>query len=58
MIYEAKRECLAEFENLSEKEAIDVLYGDESGISLLPNVPYGWQFPDEVVTLPSERGGI
>ena len=31
-------------------------YGDESGVSLLPNVPYGWQFPDEVVTMPSERG--
>jgi transposase len=34
-----------------------VFYGDESGISLVPNVPYGWQFPDEAVTLPSERGG-
>ncbi len=32
-------------------------YGDESGVSLVPNVPYGWQFPGETVTLPSERGG-
>ncbi len=36
---------------------IDLYYGDESGISLLPNVPYAWQFVDETVTLPSERGG-
>jgi hypothetical protein len=48
---------LAELEALSEQGAIDVFYGDESGVSLLPDVPYAWQFADEVVTLPSERGG-
>jgi len=48
---------LSDFERLAEKGQIDIFYGDESGISLLPNVPYAWQFPDEIVTLPSERGG-
>lgn len=48
---------MAELEALSRQGAIDIFYGDESGVSLLPNVPYAWQFWDEVVTLPSERGG-
>lgn len=52
-----KREVLSEYEELSEQGAIDVFYGDESGVSLLPTVPYGWQFRDEVVELPSARGG-
>ena len=56
-IYAAKCDFLAEFESLSEHGLIDLYYGDESGISLLPNVPYAWQFADEKVTLPSERGG-
>ena len=33
------------------------MYGDESRVSLLPCVPYGWQFADEQVTMPSEKGG-
>ena len=32
-----------------------MFYGDESGVSMLPPVPYAWQFPGEAVTLPSER---
>jgi len=34
-----------------------LFYGDESGVSLLPCVPYAWQFADEQVVMPSERGG-
>lgn len=34
-----------------------MLYGDESRVSLLPCVPYGWQFKDEQVAMPSEKGG-
>ena len=34
-----------------------MFYGDESRVSLLPCVPYGWQFQDEQVTMPSGRGG-
>ncbi len=56
-IYEVKCECLAELEDLSERGLIDLYYGDESGVSLLPNVPYAGQFRDEEVSLPSERGG-
>ena len=39
-----KREYPAEFERLSERGHIDLFYGDESGVSLLPCVPYAWQF--------------
>jgi transposase len=42
---------------LSEQRHIDLLYGDESRVSLLPCIPYGWQFADEQVAMPSERGG-
>jgi transposase len=34
-----------------------LFYGDESGVSLLPCVPYAWQFTDEQVVMSSERGG-
>ncbi|HXG85809.1 MAG TPA: transposase [Pyrinomonadaceae bacterium] len=27
-----------------------------AGVALEPNVPYGWQFADEEVSMPSERG--
>jgi len=50
---------LAEFEALSEQGHIDLLYGDESRVSLLPCVPYGWQFTDEQVVMPSDgHGGV
>jgi len=58
-VYALKKECLTEFERLSEQGHIDLLYGDESRVSLLPCVPYGWQFADEQVSMPSEkRGGV
>jgi len=31
-------------------------YSDESRVSLLPCVPYDWQFADEQVAMPSEKG--
>ena len=58
-MYALKKEGLAEFEQLSEQGRIDLLYGDESRVSLLPCVPYGWQVADEQVAMPSEkRGGV
>lgn len=51
------REALAEVERLSGQGRVDVFYGDESRVSLRPCVPYGWQFKDERVVMPSERGG-
>jgi transposase len=41
---------------LSEQGRIDLFYGDESAVSLLPCVPYGWQFRDEQAFMPSSRG--
>lgn len=55
-VYELKCELLGEMERLSESGEIDLYYGDEAGVSLEPNVPYGWQFADEAVAMPSERG--
>jgi transposase len=56
-IYGLKRELLGRMECLSESGEIDLYYGDEAGVSLEPNVPYGWQFADEEVSMPSEKGG-
>ena len=56
-MYALKRDYLLELEALSEQGRIDLLYGDESRVSLLPCVPYAWQFKDEEVGIPSTRGG-
>ena len=55
-VYQLKRELLGEMERLSESGEIDLYYGDEAGVALEPCVPYGWQFSDEDVSMPSERG--
>lgn len=51
-----KREVLSELERLSESQRLDLYYGDEAAVALQPCVPYGWQFPDEQVALPSSSG--
>ena len=51
-----KGASLARLERLGEQGHLDVFYGDECGVSLLPCVPYGWQFTDETVSSPSHRG--
>jgi len=56
VVYEHKREILGELEYLSEQELIDLYYGDESRVSLEPCIPYGWQFPDEEVFMPTQKG--
>jgi transposase len=55
-IYRLKKEVLGKFEELSSSGLVDLYYGDESGVNMEPNVPYGWQFPDEEVSMPSEKG--
>ena len=55
-VYHHKREILDELETLAEKQTIDLYYADESGVSLEPLVPYGWQFPDEKVFMPAQKG--
>jgi transposase len=47
---------LRELEELANNRAIDLLYGDECQVSLLPCIPYGWQFADEEVAMPTARG--
>jgi transposase len=42
---------------LSEAGKIDLIYADAARLSLMACVPYGWQFPDEDVFMPSEQGG-
>lgn len=55
-VYRLKKEVLGRFEEFSEKGWLDLYYGDEAGVNLEPNVPYGWQFADEEVSMPSEKG--
>jgi transposase len=45
----------ADLEQLSEEGHIDLYYGDESHVCSQGYVPYGWQFPDEEVYIPSEK---
>lgn len=47
---------LGKIERLSQSGEIEVYYGDESGVSLQPSVPYGWQFAGEEVSSPAENG--
>ncbi len=51
-----KKEVLGELETFSEAGLIELVYGDEAGVSLEPCVPYGWQFSDEEVAMPTARG--
>ena len=55
-VYELKKEGVAVLERLSEAGLIELLYGDESRVSEQPCVPYGWQFSDEAVFIPSGQG--
>ena len=55
-VYQLKRGLLGDMERLSESGEVDLYYGDEAGVALEPNVPYGWQFCDEEVSMPSEKG--
>ena len=56
-IYQHKKAILGELEELSEDERIDLFYADQSRVSLEPCIPYGWQFPDEEVFMPTAKGG-
>ncbi len=56
VVYQHKVEILGELENLSEQKIIDLYYSDESKVSLQPCVPYGWQFADEEVFMPTQKG--
>lgn len=51
-----KRASLRRLECLAGQGTIDLFYGDECGVSLLPCIPYGWQFKDEKVAAPGTSG--
>ena len=71
MTWKRLRKCLKQFRNqaeydlklkelndllLLEKEGfIKIYYGDESGFSLTPNVPYGWQPKGQYIGIPSQK---
>jgi len=47
---------LADLEQFSRWGLIDLYYGDASRVCLRGCVPYGWQFADEDVFVPSSQG--
>ena len=53
--YRLQVEKLKEVEQLSLCGTVDLYYGDESHVCSEGYVPYGWQFPDEEVCIPSEK---
>lgn len=55
--YEKKTAQLQELKRLEERGEISLYYLDETGFSLVPNVPYGWQNQSEYLTIPSRRSG-
>lgn len=60
-LYALKVELIAELEKLSQQRIIDLFYGDETGspadhVYSEGYVPYGWQFPDEDIFIPVEKG--
>lgn len=55
-LYQVRKETLALLEAQSERGLIDLYYGDESQVSEVGYVPYGWQFADERVHVATGRG--
>jgi transposase len=55
-VYEHKVSILGNLEELSEQGLIDIYYGDQSKVALEPCIPYGWQFADEAVFMPTNKG--
>jgi transposase len=51
-----KVEGLRELEKLAQQGLIELYYGDESRVCMEPCVPYGWQFANEEVFVPSSKG--
>lgn len=46
---------MQELESLDSKGKIELYYADESNVCTDGYVPYGWQFKDEYVYIPSEK---
>ena len=55
-LYAYKKEKLQELEHQYREGLIDLYFGDGSFTCTEGYVPYGWQFPGENITIPSDRG--
>ena len=53
--FEQAQQEIAILHELEAKGGLDVYYYDESGVSLTPTVPYGWQASGETEEIPSSR---
>jgi len=49
------QEDLADLMECHQAGELDLFYFDESGFSLTPEVPYGWQYVGETIEIPSQR---
>jgi transposase len=49
-------EGLSELEKPAQLDLLELYYGDESGVSIEPCVPSGWQFKGEDLFMPSAKG--
>lgn len=56
-LLESAVERLQELDKLEISGHIDLLFGDESHVCTGGYVPYGWQFPDEKVSIKAEKSG-
>lgn len=53
--YQDKKARLEDLKRLDDEDKIDLYYLDETGFSLIPCIPYGWQEIGEYFTIPSRR---
>ena len=53
--YQAKLEELKSLLLLEKQGEIDIYFGDETGVSLTPTVPYGWQEINQPILIKTER---
>jgi transposase len=49
-------QSLNQLEKLAQDGIIDIYYGDETQVNEEGYVPYGWQFPNEKVSTPVQKG--
>ena len=54
-LYAYKKEKLQELEELDSKGELVIYYADESHVCTNGYVPYGWQFKNEDIYIPSEK---
>ena len=55
IIYKEKKEQLKELIRLENNGLVDLFFTDETGFSLTPSIPYGWQPVGEQISIRSSR---